>query len=157
MNPIADAVRLNSATELAMRLYRLHEAGQDYARELITLSEFTGRALTRFDVDAAFGSVAPETFAAGLLVDRTKIPRDLSEPEMLELLGRVCTSNGTEFQIGYWLNCLEVNTGDAQISGLVFWPGEYFRDGNNSREMSPSEMLAVALANGRRADPGASR
>lgn len=153
LSPITDATRLNSATELATRLYRLHEAGEDYTEKLAELSKLTGKTLTAFELSAAVGSIAPETFAAGLLVDRTQIP-SLTEAEMLELLERVCTANGTEFQVGYWLSCLEVNTGDHRISDLIFWPGEYFGDGDNSREMSPGEMLAVVLLNGRRGNEG---
>jgi hypothetical protein len=50
-----------------------------------------------------------------------------------------------ELQSHYWLACLKANTGDDGISDLIFWPGAYFGDGDDTRIMSSSEILATAL------------
>jgi hypothetical protein len=72
---------------------------------------------------------------------------------MLEMVDLVCRVGGDEFQTRYWLECLRVNTGDENIVGLIYWPGDYFGDGNDRREMTPSEILATALkAGGKRLD-----
>jgi hypothetical protein len=34
--------------------------------------------------------------------------------------------------------------GDAQVSDLAFWPGDYFGDGNDQRELTP-ELMADAV------------
>ena len=34
---------------------------------------------------------------------------------------------------------------DPRISDLIHWPGEYFGDGDNSRELSPQDILDIAL------------
>jgi hypothetical protein len=68
---------------------------------------------------------------------------------LLELIRRVSTAGAEEHEKIFWLGLLEANVPDKRISGLIFWPGEYFGDGNNSRELSPEEILDIALAAGR--------
>jgi hypothetical protein len=149
-NPFGDELALEKAITLARDLYRLHERGLDYNSPLETLSALAGKDLSKSDVRGAFGSVDPETFARDVLLARRPLPTDLSYDEMLELIRRICKVEGSEFQIGYWLSCLEANTRDGRISDLIYWPGEYFGDGDDSRELSPKEILDAALAAGRK-------
>jgi hypothetical protein len=151
LNSVSDNRRLDAATAIAREIYRLHEAGGDYAPQLQEFARILGKSVPQFDVDAAFGSISPESFAEGLLMDRSRMPKDLSESEMLELIERICKADGTESQISYWLNCLEVNAGDDRISDLIFWPGEYFGGDDNGRELTPHEILRTAMAKGHRA------
>ena len=151
LNPVRDKRRKDAAIAMAHELYRLHEAGRDYSDRLPEFSENVGRPVSVADVHGAFGSVPAESFAKDLLADRSAIPKDLSEGEMLELIERICKADGTESQISYWLNCLEINTGDERLSDLIFWPGEYFGDGDDSRELSPQDILRTAIANRRHA------
>ena len=145
-NPFTDIRELQAVTMLAHEAYRLWEAGQDCGLVLNQLRTITGKPISKFSIDAAFGSVSPDTFARQMLLDQIALPRDLTRDEMLELIERECAAKGDEFQLGYWIKCLEVNTGDDGISDLIFWPGEYFADGNNSRELSAVEILDTALA-----------
>jgi hypothetical protein len=149
-DPFGDDLALEKAITLARELYRLHERGADYSSQLQTLSALAGKPVRKPDVDGAFGDAEPETFARDLLLDRVPIPTDLSYDEMLELVRRICNVEGSEFQIGYWLRCLEANTGNSRISDLIYWPGEYFGEGENARELSPKEILDAALAAGRK-------
>ncbi len=149
-NPFGDELALEKAITLARDLYRLQERGLDCTAPLETLSALTGKELTKSDVRAAFGSVDAETFARDVLLNRLPIPTDLSYDEMLELVRRISTVEGSEFQIGYWLSCLKANTHNGRISDLIYWPGEYFGDGDHSRELSPKEILDAALAAGRK-------
>jgi hypothetical protein len=149
-NPFGDELALEKAITLARELYRLHERGQDSTSPLETLSTLAGKQLTGSDVRGAFGSVDAETFARDSLLNRMPIPTDLSYDEMLEMVRRICKVEGSEFQIGYWLTCLEANTHNGRISELIYWPGEYFGDGDHSRELSPKEILDAALAAGRK-------
>jgi hypothetical protein len=114
------------------------------------LSALSGRSISKLSVLSAFGSVSPGTFAKRQLVAWDQLPTDITEGEMLEMIERICTVKCDELQTEYWLECLRANTGDANISDLIFWPGEYFRDGNNSRRLLPSEVLATALRSGGR-------
>ncbi len=65
---------------------------------------------------------------------------------MLEMIDGLCgITKVDELQSHYWLACLKANTGDDGISDLIFWPGAYFGDGDDTRIMSSSEILATAL------------
>lgn len=146
LDPTRGDPRLPRAIALAAEIYRLHEAGRDYAPSLAALSALAERPISAFDVDSAFGSVRHETFARSLLVDWDHPPVDLTEAEMLELIERLLQPTG-ELLPAYWLACLKANTGDERISDLIFWPGQYFGDGGNRRELSAAEILATALRN----------
>ncbi|WP_175954470.1 hypothetical protein [Burkholderia sp. BCC0405] len=97
------------------------------------------------DVLGAFGSTSADEFAKQLAIDRHAVPTGLSEPELVELLDAVCACRGGQALIDYWVRCLSVNTGDDRISDLIFWPDAYFGAGYDGRELSPAEMLEVAL------------
>ena len=133
--------------KLTERLYMLHQAGRDHSQERAELGALVGRPVSAFDIDAAFGSVDPKTFAEGLLF--AEVPLDLTTEEMLEMIERICNVKGTPAQHSYWLRCLETNTNDNRISDLIFWPDQYFGDGDVKKLMSPQEILQTALAAGR--------
>lgn len=145
LEPIKDQAKLRRLLPLAEDILRLHEAGRSYTEELKKLSLTAGRIVGRPDVLAAFGSGDGEAFARRLAIDWNDPPADLTEQEMLELLEAICDARGHQVLIDYWVRCLEVNTGDAMISDLIFWPSEYFGSNYDERELEPAEMLAVAL------------
>ena len=147
-DPTEGDPRLGKAIELAREIYSVFEAGKDCSSCVRELAILSGRPIHAFAVDAAFGSVSPETFARRQLTDWHNLPADLSDAEMLEVVERVVDFSGDDFQTEYWIACLALNTGDSRISDLFFWPGEYFGDGDNSRELSASEILATALKSG---------
>ncbi len=69
---------------------------------------------------------------------------------MLEMIDGVCgITKADELQIDYWLACLRANTGDQNISDLIFWSGTYFGDRDDARVMTSSEILATALKSGK--------
>jgi hypothetical protein len=148
LKPVRAKRHLRTAIATARELYALHEAGGDCSKRLPELSEIVGHPVSVPDLHSAFGSVSPEDFAEDLLRRRSAIPTDLSDAEMLELIERVCNGDGTDSQICHWLNCLEVNTGDERLSDLIFWPGIYFGDDDNGRELTPEEILRTARAKG---------
>lgn len=145
LEPVKDQAKLQRLLPLAEEILRLHEAGRGYKEELRTLSRTAGRIVGEPDVLAAFGSGDAEGFARRLAIDWNALPTDLTEQEMLELLEAICAARGHQVLIDYWVRCLEVNTGDAMISDLIFWPNEYFGAAYDERDLEPAEMLAVAL------------
>lgn len=46
------------------------------------------------------------------------------------------------------MSLLEANLPCRNVSDLIFWPGHYFGDGDNSRDLTPKEILDIALAAG---------
>ena len=145
LEPIKDQAKFRQLLPLAEKILCLHEAGHGYTEELNALSRTAGRIVSKPDVLGAFGSGNAEAFARRLAIDWNAPPTDLTEQEMLELLEAICAARGDQVLIEYWVRCLEVNTGDAMISDLIFWPNEYFGTAYDGRELAPEEMLAVAL------------
>ena len=150
VNPTDDDPRLQKAIGFAREIYSLFEAGKDCSSRVRELASLSGHPIHPFAVDTAFGSVSPETFARQQLIEWHNLPADLSDAEMLEMAERVANVSGDDFQTEYWIACLALNTGDSRISDLFFWPGEYFGDGDNSRELSASEIIATAFKSGGR-------
>jgi hypothetical protein len=72
----------------------------------------------------------------------------VTREEWLEVIRRVMNAAGEEHEQSFWLTLLEENL-DPHISDLIFWPGEYFGDGDDSRELSPEQILEIALPSGR--------
>jgi hypothetical protein len=114
------------------------------------LEEFNRDAGTRFtfaDFRGIYGGMEHETWVRQVLSGSAviKIP-DITYDELLELLTRVCRAAGVEHENYFWLRLLEANLPDRRLSDLIFWPGNYFGDGDNSRHLSPKEILDIALA-----------
>ena len=148
LDPVGSNPRLDEAIAVGREIYVRHEAGQDYTDSLTRLGLIAGRPIHSFAVHASFGSERPETFAKKQLISWDALPLEITEQEMLEMIERIWGAKGDEFQIGYWLACLRANTGDEKVSDLLFWPGAYFGDGNDDRDLSPSDILATALKSG---------
>lgn len=137
------------ASQIAEKIYAAHEAGQSYDQLLSEFGKLIGKPVTPFEVCSAFGSVNPQAFAHDLLLHSAEIPDDLSDSEMLDLIQHLLQPKRGELRSSFWLACLKQNTGDPRISDLIFWPGEYFGDGDNKRELSAEEILHTARAHGR--------
>ena len=52
----------------------------------------------------------------------------------------------------YWIKCLALNTGDDKISDLINWPEQYLGSGYDGRELTPAEILQIALTKRRSAE-----
>lgn len=145
-DPTVDDPRLSEALALGQEIFALYEAGADYGAPLRRLGLVVGRPVHGFSVHDGFGSVGPDVFAKRQLVAWDKVPTDLTKDEMLEMVDGVCgVTKADELQRDYWLACLRANTGDEKISDLIYWPGSYFGDGDDTRVMSSSEILETAL------------
>ena len=140
--------QLARITPLVEQIYALHEDGRSYDHLCTELSDLVGSGVTVFDVCSAFGSVDPQSFAHDLLVRAIAIPNDLVHSEMLELVELLLEPKRGELRTAYWLACLTQNTGDPRFSNLIYWPGEYFHDGDNSRELSAEEIIRIAQTSG---------
>jgi hypothetical protein len=145
MPPALDEARVARLAKLAARI----DGGRPGQWEEC-LDEFNRKAGTAFtfsDFQGIYGGTDHETFVRQALSEPAvrKVP-DVTEEELLELLRRVCGAEGAEHEIAFWLRLLEANLPDPRLSDLIFWPGEYFGDGNDARQLSPREILDIARA-----------
>jgi hypothetical protein len=145
MPPVLDEARVARLARLAAEIDGVHPGQWE---EL--LDEFNRAAGTAFafeDFQGIYGAMDHETFVRQVLSEPAarKVP-DITYDELLELLTRVCRAAGVEHEVYFWLRLLEANLPDPRLSDLIYWPGQYFGDGNNARELSPREILDIALA-----------
>jgi hypothetical protein len=148
--PPVDPSAVAAAVKLSEESYARHEAGAEYGEILARLAEVTGQSVSKMDADAAFGSVDPETWARDLLLTDHRCPSDLTDAELLELLQAICTCDGEEWQMGWWLRCVEANTNCSDISGLVFYPKETLGPADGREDLTPEEILVEARRRPRR-------
>lgn len=114
------------------------------------VAEFNREAqttLTFTDFQGIYGGQDHDTWVRQVLAApyERRLP-DVTRAELLELVRRVMENDGEEHEISFWLEMLALNIPDPRISDLIFWPGEYFGDGDNSRELSPEQIVDVARA-----------
>ena len=112
------------------------------------LAEFNreaGTDLAFIDFQGIYGGQDHETWVRQVLARpfQIRLP-DITRDELVELCRRVMECDGEEHEIAFWLKMLELNLPDPQVSDLLSWPGEYFGDGNNTRELSPEQVVDLA-------------
>ena len=150
--PIREQDKLQRLLPLAEQIFQLHEAGRPYTEQLKKASRIVGRIIDIPTVHYGFGSGESECFARRLLTNFDSVPRDLDKQEMLDLLNAICNVSGSQDRQEYWLKCLEINTGEPELSDLIYWPNLYRNGEYDGRELSPAEMLDIALLHGMRVD-----
>jgi hypothetical protein len=115
------------------------------------LAEFNQEAMTDFtlfDFQGIYGGQDHETWVRQVLAGPYECRlTDITQSELIEMARRVMDADSPEHATCYWLKMLALNIPDARISDLFFWPGEYFGDGDNSRELSPEQIIETALKN----------
>jgi hypothetical protein len=154
--PVRDQERLRRLLPIAEEVFRRHQAGQDYAPLLRQISRIAERIVDVPTFLYAFGVGDAEYFARRLLTDWHNLPQDLSESEMLELLQAVCSVQGTQDRCEYWLKCIEQNTGEPELIDLIYWPDRYREGAYDGHDLSPEEILKIALQHGRGGGRGSS-
>lgn len=80
-----------------------------------------------------------------VLTDRAKeTSTDLGREGLIEMFAKVLADTCDDAYLQFVFTTIEKTFGDTQVSDLVFWPGEYFGDGNDQRELTP-ELMADAV------------
>ncbi len=127
------AARLDGGDEVADDSL-LHEFNQ-LAGTDIPFSEFQG----------IYGAEEHIDYVRRVLTDRaTEASPDLNREGLIEMFANVLADPCDDAYVQYVFTTIKKTFGDTQVSDLVFWPGEYFGDGNNQRELTP-ELMADAV------------
>lgn len=157
MPPPLDEAKVARLAELASRIDGANP-GQ-WEDELAEFNREAGTNLGFPDFQGIYGGQDHDTWVRKVLAERyqRRLP-DITRAELVELVRRVMEAEGTEHEIDFWLDMLALNIPDPEVSDLIYWPGEYFGDGDNSRELTPDQVVDIALARaaseGGRAEPG---
>src|SRR5581483_10919123 len=123
MPPALDESHVVRLARLADQIVDRIDRGVDPDPLIAAFNEQAATALTRSDFHAFPGCSDATTFVRdALTLPPPRIP-DIGYDELLELVTRVCTASGTEHENNYWLELLEANIPDPQLSDLIYWPG----------------------------------
>lgn len=144
--PTFDETTVQRLTELAAAIDGARPG--EWEKELAEFNQLAGTNCNVSEFQGIYGGMEHETWVRAMLATQhagTAI--DLSPEECLELITRLMKSDGAEHELIFWVNVLKTNL-DPRISDLIYWPGEYFGDGDNSRQLTPELVLETALKSG---------
>ncbi|WP_454866633.1 hypothetical protein [Pseudomonas umsongensis] len=134
---------------LANLAAQIDGANQDQTRD--QLAQFNREAmtdLTSLDFPGIDEAQDHDTWVRQILMGPyERRLKDISQPEMIEMARRVMDADIPEHATCFWLQMLALNIPDARISDLFIWPGEYFSDGDDARELIPEQVIETALKN----------
>ncbi|WP_454867063.1 hypothetical protein [Pseudomonas lini] len=116
------------------------------------LAAFNREAMTELkyiDFQGIYGGQDHDTWVRKVLaIPYERRVADVTKRELIELARRVMEGDGADHAIEFWLSMLEINIPNDRISDLIFWPDEYFGDGDNLQELSPEQVIEIALIGG---------
>jgi hypothetical protein len=122
--------------------------GGDELADAPLLDEFNqlaGTDLPFSEFQGIYGAEEYVDFVRRLLTDRaTGASPDLDRESLVAMFAKVLADPCDDAYVQYVFATIKKTYGDTQISDLVFWPGEYFGDGDNQRELTP-ELMADAV------------
>lgn len=148
MPPALNEARVARLTELAAGIDGAHPGQAEH--ELAEFNHEAGTTFAFLDFQGIYGGQDHDTWVRKVLAKpfQKRLP-DVTRAELLELARRVMEADGEEHEIDFWLDMLALNIPDPRVSDLIFWPGEYFGDGNNARELTPEQVIDIAQAQAR--------
>ncbi|NUT84251.1 hypothetical protein [Pseudomonas brassicacearum] len=121
-------------------------------KSLAHLAAFNKEAMTEFefiDFQGIYGGQSHDAWVRKILAKPyERCLGDVTKQELIELARRVMESDGPDSSIEFWLGMLEINIPNDRVSNLIFWPGEYFNNVSYSEELTPEQVIEVALKDG---------
>lgn len=136
--------------DLVRRLSAMAERldGGDEINDSVLLKEINELAGTEIPFDEFQGIYRAEEYedyVRRVLTDQQSgACPDLDRAGLIVMFERILTNPSDDGYLQYVFSTIKKTFGDDQISDLVFWPGEYFGDGNDQRELTP-ELMADAV------------
>lgn len=101
------------------------------------------RPYTQVEFKTYYGAVDIETFVAEMLLGSPAWVPDLTYAELREVLLAVSNAELSEAVSSHFLHWLEVNLPGANVSDLIYWPNEWFKDeAMLHAELTPDQILA---------------
>jgi hypothetical protein len=151
--PSAGEVR--EYTELSAQIEDGLECGESVSDLLARWNARAGSAYQPSDFNY-HGAISSETFVARMLLGTPALVPDLTYPELREVLRSMLDGELSEAVESYYLCWLGANLPGANVSDLIYWPNEWFKDESLLQvEFTPDQILAYARAKCGRIVPGA--
>jgi hypothetical protein len=145
MPPALDAAKVARLAKLAAEIDGARP-GQ-WEDQLAAFNAEAGTSFEFADFQGIYGGQDHDTWVRWVLAvpHKRRLP-DITRAELVELARRVKKADGAEHEINFWLDMLALNIPDPRVSDLIFWPGEYFGDGDNRRDLSAEQVVDIALS-----------
>lgn len=147
MPPALDEQKVQRLTELASSI----DCGdpEQMASQVDAFNLEASTSLEFYEFQGIYGGQGHETWVRTLLGNRyvCSVP-DVTRPELVELARRVMECDGEEHAINFWMEMLSINTSNERMCELIFWPNVYFGDEGLSRELTPDQVVEIALSTG---------
>jgi hypothetical protein len=145
MPPKLDEQLVSKLTELSEEI----DCGRRELTEHLVV-EFNKLATTAFDFldfQGIYGGQDHDTWVRKVLYEPYILPvADVARDELVEMARRVIECEGAEHEVDFWLFMLEVNIPNERVMDLIFHPEVYFADSEFSRDLSPTEVVDLALS-----------
>lgn len=114
-----------------------------------TFNKMSGSQLVFSDFQGIYGAEEHDEFVRRLLLqNQAKASPELSIDELTQLFQDVLDNPSNEQRVSQVIALIKKTWPDSNPSDLIFWPGEYFGDGNNRRELSARQMAQEILEPG---------
>ena len=119
----------------------------EWENALEEFNRLSPRPLAFNDFQGIYGAEDHDVYVRRFLATHNPptIP-NLSRDDPASSFARILNPDCPDHEQWFLIDTLTQNLADSQISDLVYWPGEYFGDGDNAREMTATEMADAALA-----------
>lgn len=112
---------------------------------LLEFNQLAGTNIPFEDFQDIYEGVDHDTWVRRVLLrQRVAKIENLTLDDLIAVFQRFAPLDCSESELSFLLAQLEYNLADPRISDLIFWPGEYLGDGNNSRELTAQEMAHIA-------------
>jgi hypothetical protein len=113
------------------------------------LAAFNQEAMTELefiDFQGIYGGQTHDTWVRKILAKPyERRVADVTKQELVEMARRVMEDDGADHEVEFWLSMLAINIPNERVSDLIFWPDEYFNDVSYSQELSPEQVIEIAL------------
>ena len=142
--PSLDESLVQRLADLASKIDGCHES---VASELV--EEFNSLAGTEIPYAAfqgIYGGEEHDCYVRRVLMRKlsTAVPT-LDREQIAEMFKRVLEEPADDAYHEFVFSTIEKTFGDAEVSDLVYWPEQYFGDGDDSRDLTPEQMADAVL------------
>lgn len=148
---------MHEYTELCRRIENGRYADTDELDDL--LRHWNRRAGTAYVVEdfrAYYGSMEIDEFVGRMLMGTPQLVPDLTYAELRDVLDEQVSVSLSEPEQHYYLDWLDANLPGANVSDLIYWPNEWFKNESLLQvEFTPDQILAYVMAKSGRSVTGA--
>jgi hypothetical protein len=143
--PHLDPDFVTALADIASQLDGCDPVIQDCASLVERFNASAGTSLELGDFHFS-GAVDAETFVRTHLTPSPRKVADITYEELLELVTRVFTADGEDYELDYWLAVIEANVPDPNVVNLIYWPEQYFGPDTEVPDLTPRKILEIALS-----------